>query len=53
VAALETRVRAEGLLLPLWRPRAVLAGRGVGGLVANSWAPGPFWAAESWAPNGR
>jgi ABC-type transport system substrate-binding protein len=53
VAALESRVRAEGLLLPLWRPRAVLAGRGVAGLVANSWAPGPFWKAESWAPSGR
>ena len=53
VPALETRVRAEGLLLPLWRPRAVLAGRGVGGLVANSWSLGPFWAAESWAPGGR
>jgi len=53
VPALETRVKAEGLLLPLWRPRAVLAGRGVGGLVANSWSLGPFWAAESWAPGGR
>jgi ABC-type transport system substrate-binding protein len=53
VAALEARVRAEGLMLPLWRPRAVLAGRGVAGLVANSWSLGPFWMAESWAPNGR
>jgi peptide/nickel transport system substrate-binding protein len=50
VPALETRVRAEGLLLPLWRPRAVLAGAGVAGLVANSWSVGPFWSAESWAP---
>jgi ABC-type transport system substrate-binding protein len=48
--ALEARVRAEGLMLPLWRPRAVLAGRGVGGLVANSWSLGPFWGAESWSP---
>ncbi|HEV7863758.1 MAG TPA: ABC transporter substrate-binding protein, partial [Acidimicrobiia bacterium] len=44
VSALETRVRAEGLMLPLWRPRAVLAGRGVGGLAANSWSLGPFWS---------
>ena len=50
VAALEARVRAEGLMLPLWRPRAVLAGRGVTGLVANSWQLGPFWSAESWTP---
>jgi hypothetical protein len=50
VPALETRVRAEGLMLPLWRPRAVLAGRGVRGLVANSWSVGPFWSAESWTP---
>jgi ABC-type transport system substrate-binding protein len=48
VPALETRVRAEGLMLPLWRPRAVLAGHGVAGLAANSWSPGPFWSAESW-----
>ena len=51
VAALEARVRADGLVLPLWRPRAVLAGR-VTGLAANSWAIGPFWSAESWAPPG-
>ena len=47
--ALEAKIKAEGLMLPLWRPRAVLAGRGITGLVANSWALGPFWAAESWA----
>jgi MarR-like DNA-binding transcriptional regulator SgrR of sgrS sRNA len=47
--ALEAKVKAEGLMLPLWRPRAVLAGRGISGLVANSWSLGPFWAAESWA----
>jgi ABC-type transport system substrate-binding protein len=52
VVALETRVLADALLLPLWRPRAVLAGRGVGNLVANSWQLGPFWAAESWTPPG-
>jgi ABC-type transport system substrate-binding protein len=47
--ALEARVKADGLMLPLWRPRAVLAGRGISGLVANSWSLGPFWSAESWA----
>lgn len=52
VPALEARVQAEALLLPLWRPRAVLAGRDVGNLVANSWQLGPFWAAESWTPPG-
>ena len=46
--ALEAKVKADGLMLPLWRPRAVLAGRGVTGLAANSWSIGPFWAAESW-----
>jgi hypothetical protein len=50
VAGLEARVKADGLLLPLWRPRAVLAGRRVAGLAANSWSPGPFWSAESWSP---
>ena len=48
--ALEARVKAEGLMLPLWRPRAVLAGRNVTGLAAHSWAIGPFWGAESWTP---
>ena len=48
--ALEARVKADGLMLPLWRPRAVLAGRDVTGLVANSWSIGPFWAAEAWTP---
>jgi hypothetical protein len=47
--ALEARIKADGLMLPLWRPRAVLAGRKITGLVANSWALGPFWHAESWA----
>jgi hypothetical protein len=50
IPALENRIRAEALILPLWRPRAVLAGRGVDGLVANSWQIGPFWSAESWNP---
>ena len=50
--ALEGKVKSDGLMLPLWRPRAVLAGRGISGLVANSWALGPFWNAESWAVAG-
>jgi ABC-type transport system substrate-binding protein len=51
--ALEAKVKADGLLLPLWRPRAVLAGHAVTNLTANSWSIGPFWAAESWAPTGH
>jgi ABC-type transport system substrate-binding protein len=51
VPALEARVKSDGLLLPLWRPRAVLAGHNVAGLVANSWSTGPFWSAESWSPS--
>ena len=52
VAALEARLRAEAVLLPLWRPAAVLAGRNVEGLSANSWSVGPFWGAERWRPAG-
>jgi len=47
---LEARLRSEAVLLPLWRPSAVLAGRGVAGLEANSWSVGPFWGAENWVP---
>lgn len=46
--ALEARLRSEAALLPLWRPSAVLAGRHVKGLAANSWSLGPFWGAENW-----
>jgi hypothetical protein len=49
-AALEARLRSEAVLLPLWRPSAVLASRGVAGVVANSWSIGPFWGAENWTP---
>jgi ABC-type transport system substrate-binding protein len=48
--ALEARLRSEAALLPLWRPSAVLAGRHIKGLVANSWSLGPFWGAENWTP---
>ncbi|MGH8994315.1 MAG: ABC transporter substrate-binding protein, partial [Acidimicrobiia bacterium] len=49
---LERRVKDEAVLLPLWRPAAVLAGRDVDGLAANSWSVGPFWGAEDWTPAG-
>lgn len=48
-AALEAQLREQGVLLPLWRPRAVLAARGVTGAEANSWSIGPFWKIEAWA----
>jgi hypothetical protein len=51
-ATLEARLRSEAVLLPLWRPSAVLASRGVKDVVANSWSIGPFWGAENWAPAG-
>ena len=45
---LEARLQADAVLLPLWRPKAVLAARGVKGVTANSWSIGPFWKAEGW-----
>jgi ABC-type transport system substrate-binding protein len=48
-ALLERRLRSDAVLLPLWRPAAVLAARGMQGTVANSWATGPFWRAEEWS----
>jgi len=52
VTALEAKLRTEAVLLPLWRPRAVLATRNVRGAEANSWSPGPFWRIEAWARTG-
>ncbi len=49
---LEARLQSEAVLLPLWRPSTVLAGRHVKGLAANSWSLGPFWGAENWTPAG-
>jgi hypothetical protein len=49
---LERRVKDDAVLLPLWRPSAVLAGRHVKGLAANSWSLGPFWGAEKWTVAG-
>jgi hypothetical protein len=51
-AQLEEQLREQGVLLPLWRPRAVLAGRGVTGAEANSWSVGPYWKIEGWARRG-
>lgn len=48
VAALEANLRDSAVLLPLWRPSALLAGKGVEGAEANSWS-GPLWAAERWS----
>jgi len=47
--ALETRLRADAIVLPLWRPRAVVAARGVRGATPNSWAPGPLWDVTAWS----
>lgn len=47
---LERRLKDDAVLLPLWRPSAMLAGRHVKGLAANSWSLGPFWGAENWTP---
>ena len=52
VAALEAELRQDSVLLPLWRPSAVLAARGMKGVVANSWSIGPFWRAEDWSLSG-
>jgi ABC-type oligopeptide transport system substrate-binding subunit len=53
VAALEAKLRQDSVLLPLWRPSAVLAARGgMKGVVANSWSIGPFWRAENWSLSG-
>lgn len=46
--ALEAAVRARSVVLPLWRPAAVLAGRDTSGLEANAWSVGPFWRVERW-----
>jgi DNA-binding NarL/FixJ family response regulator len=51
VVALEQALRAESVVLPLWRPATLLAGKDVEGLQANSWSVGPFWHAERWKPS--
>lgn len=47
-SALEHRLQGDGVVLPLWRPAAVVAARGVDGIEANAWSPGPFWHVERW-----
>ena len=49
VGLLESRLRSDAVLLPLWRPSAVAVSRGVSGVQANSWHPGPLWRAERWS----
>jgi ABC-type transport system substrate-binding protein len=50
-AQLEARLRDEGLLLPLWRPRTLVAWRtatGLHGVTANGWAASAAWNAADW-----
>lgn len=47
-ARLEQRLREDAVVLPLWRPGALVASRAVSGIEANAWAPGPFWHVEQW-----
>ncbi|HVE46863.1 MAG TPA: ABC transporter substrate-binding protein [Acidimicrobiales bacterium] len=47
--ALQSKLRDEGLLLPLWRPTVVTAWRdGLNGLVANGYALNAAWNAAEW-----
>jgi len=47
--ALETRLRDESLVLPLWRPRTVVAWRdGLGGVRPNGYARNAAWNAAEW-----
>lgn len=48
--ALETKLHDDAVVLPLWRPRALTAARGVRGATANSWTPGPLWNVAGWKP---
>ena len=46
---LEARLRDQGLLLPLWRPTAVVAWRDiVGGVRVNGYAASGAWNAHEW-----
>jgi hypothetical protein len=47
-AAIDRRLRDDADVLPLWRPRALVASRGMRGVAANSWAPGPLWNVDGW-----
>lgn len=49
VTALETKLRDEALLLPLWRPTPVVAWRdGLNGVKANGYALNAAWNALEW-----
>ena len=49
VERLEQRLRDDALLLPLWRPRAVVGARPrVGGVRANGYGLSPAWNAWEW-----
>jgi hypothetical protein len=48
-AALEAKLRDQGWLLPLWRPRTVVAWRdGLSGVRANGYALNAAWNAWEW-----
>jgi ABC-type transport system substrate-binding protein len=49
--SLEARLHADAVVMPMWRPKAVVAARGVKGVLANSWAAGPLWNVSSWRPS--
>ena len=49
VRQLEGRLRDEALVLPLWRPNAVVAWRdGLGGVRVNGYASSAAWNAHEW-----
>lgn len=47
-ADLELELQRDAVMLPLWRPSAVVVTRNVAGVEASAWAPGPFWRVERW-----
>jgi hypothetical protein len=49
VGALEAKLRDEHVVLPLWRPKTVVAWRtGIDGVRANGWALNGAWNAWEW-----